>query len=48
MGLKKYFKPAFINYNFRGFGGGYMGLFLGDKSERRTGDKGKEKAENKR
>ena len=26
-----------------GFGAGYVGLFLGDESEGRTGDKGKEK-----
>ena len=31
-----------------GFGAGYVGLFLGDESEERTGDKGKENAADKR
>jgi len=31
-----------------GFGAGSVGLFLGDESEGRTGDMGKENAEDKR
>jgi len=31
-----------------GFGAGSVGLLLGDESEGRTGDMGKEKAENKK
>jgi len=43
---KKYFRnhPLLIIMAEMGFGAGSVGLFLGDESERRTGDMGKENA----
>jgi len=48
--MKNYFRnqPLLIIIAEMGFGVGAVGLFLGDESEGRTGDMGKENPEDKR